>query len=60
MGNLPEDGDQDHTIKVIRGKLTVTNRRSDKIDVCVTGGISFGLGSGKHSQLNIDRNNTTN
>jgi hypothetical protein len=56
---LPEDGHENHTIKVILRELTIAERGLHELHVRATGRLRLGPGSGEHSRLNIKRDNVT-
>ena len=59
LRDLTEDGDQDRAIEVIGGELAITESGLKKVDIRETGSLCPGLCSGKHSFLDVQRNNST-
>lgn len=57
--NFAEDGNQDSTIKGVRGELAVTEAGRDELDVVQAGGLGFRFCAGKHSRLNVQGDHAT-
>lgn len=57
--DLTEHGDQNYAIKVVGREHAFTEIRRNKLDIVTTTGLRLGLGSCKHSPLEIKCYNTT-
>ena len=58
VGNFTENGDQNGSIKVLRGKDTIAEGRGDELDVGETGSLGLGFCPGKHTRLDVQRDDT--
>ena len=57
IGNFAKDGNQDRAVKVKGWELAITEACGDEFHVCLTSSVRLGFCSGKHSGLDVQRDN---